>query len=341
MCSAAPTAAFAGAWEAGLADVAKSLPYVSLAAWKQAWPSWASAIEAASADLAPILGVDALNTDVWAARLAEPKAKQQQYYTQRKASAAATELRTRLPQAAADALHAASGPGAGAFLECPVDSTPLPDAHFRIALRRRLRCERLVAGAAADCRNRDSAGHHCGCDQGDDGGRHALVCPKGGGRMTRHNHLRDTLCHWLTTLGAVVTKEQYVLDWSTPQQQAYLDLAVVLPNGTQLYVDVTVQEGGAARQRGARTVHLLSRAVGRKHRRYPGPGLVAFAVDTLGRVDPEADGFLRAAARAVTEDGVELGRLVRRGRALVATAVQRACATQIMGAALGARPGGA
>eukprot|EP00973_Karenia_brevis_P044065 6105664-Karenia_brevis.AAC.1 len=63
----------------------------------------------------------------------------------------------------------------------------MPDPHFRVALRRRLRL--AVCPAGARCQHRRDDGRVCG-ELLDANGHHALTC-LGRARNSRHDRLRD------------------------------------------------------------------------------------------------------------------------------------------------------
>eukprot|EP00973_Karenia_brevis_P021011 2889494-Karenia_brevis.AAC.1 len=64
----------------------------------------------------------------------------------------------------------------------------MPDPHFRLALRRRLRL--AVCPAGARCNHRRADGRVCGAELDPDG-LHALTCEIGKARTLRHDNLRD------------------------------------------------------------------------------------------------------------------------------------------------------
>ena len=78
------------------------------------------------------------------------------------------------------------------------------------------------------CCHRDQRGRRCGHDMGQggggDGGRHALVCPAGGGLAIRHNWVRDALHTWLIEQAKFPVKEQMCPEWDTEHEHAILEL---------------------------------------------------------------------------------------------------------------------
>ena len=65
--------------------------------------------------------------------------------------AATKRLEDGLGPTEAGKLRAGMGPGAGAFLSPVAGGSTLADAHFQVALRRRLRCVKVVGNAATRC----------------------------------------------------------------------------------------------------------------------------------------------------------------------------------------------
>ena len=71
--------------------------------------------------------------------------------------------------------------------------------------------------------------------------------------------------------------------------------------GRRLYVDVTVTDAATTspeyrRRRATRNGAAAARAEDTKRLRYPGPALVPFALETLGRPGESATSFLRSLA---------------------------------------------
>jgi hypothetical protein len=215
-----------------------------------------------------------------------------------------------------------AGSRGGAFLLPPSHPTHLmPDDHFVVAMRLRLRVPnpghlgQQPAGQAQQCGHRYvQTQHQC---QGvlDRRGLHGLVCNVGGGVEHRHNHIRDWLADTIGVLtGHAATTEQYVPKWdrevlvngATAIEHVRLDVVFTNHHGQRVYLDVVVPTAGAtnpemARSRAERDGAAAARAADGKRVRYPGPDLVPFAVEALGRPGKDAVSFLRSLAPADPE----------------------------------------
>ena len=143
----------------------------------------------------------------------------------------------------------ASGNGAGTFLHAlPTDPTlRMTNDAMTAALRLRLGLANpsLVAGLPEMCQ-------HCQAPI-DPRGHHLLVCTKGGGRLTRHNHIVDCLLQLAKRCGATSVKayDHMYRDHSgltdQPDRKLQPDLLIHgLPSSTagrlSKFVDVTVHD---------------------------------------------------------------------------------------------------
>ena len=112
--------------------------------------------------------------------------------------------------------RSSGGPGAGGYLEPPVvreGETPakMPDEHFRVALKDKLRLPLCPPGAT--CKLRKADGALCG-ETLDRRGRHALKCPCGPYRNNKHNGLPDFCAsYYQRIIEFVAVKEQRVAAW--------------------------------------------------------------------------------------------------------------------------------
>lgn len=227
----------------------------------------------------------------------------------------ANDLFRQLPDAAAARLRGAGGAGAGAFLFPPgPDDTAMPDTHMAVAVRRRLHLP--VCDTGLTCGNVGGNGRVCGAPL-DQGGSHALHCPCGGGRVAKHNRLRDLFARLhADATGCSATVEQHVPAWdsldpaSGEVRRAVLDVAGQAVNGTGVvYLDVTV-----AAEESADTARLRARArrdgaaarqaeqAKRTHYRRAGCELVPVALEQGGRYGDAAAALLRSYARAAAPD---------------------------------------
>ena len=222
----------------------------------------------------------------------------------------------QLPLHARALLRGGGGPGAGAFLR-PATSPELvvpEDAFLAYVRRRLLLSDPQLAGAVSCCR-RGANGRVCGHPIIGDYGAHAVKCHVGGGPLRRHNALAHTLAQWLKQkCGAHVSLEQWLphLDQPRPDGRvvrARLDVVFVDSDGTQHIVDISVADALVSDTSGEltrRAAHDFANVADRereKPRRYPGPNIIAFVLDTQGRLGREAQTFLRYVTRDA-DDGV-------------------------------------
>ena len=134
-----------------------------------------------------------------------------------------------------------------------------------------------------------------------------------------------------------VAIEQRIPDWdritAEGLQFAVLDVVVTRPSG-RVAVDVSVADvsmEGARAQTRARTAGVAARARElEKHRRYPGPGLVAAVLETGGLCGKELHAFLRS--QASTDPTLRSGQL-RDVRQRLAVALQQGNAFMMLSAA--------
>ena len=211
-------------------------------------------------------------------------------------------------------LRSAGGQG-GAFLRPPTQPAHLmPDDHFVVATRLRLRVPHpaRLGRCAGDqvCSHRYVRTQtQCGGIL-DSRGLHSLLCKVGGGVDRRHNSIRDCLAEVIRDFtGQTATTELFVPRWDRVVQvdgedtieRARLDVAFNNCRGQRVYLDVVVATAGTtnpemARSRAARNGAAAARAADGKRLRYPGPDLVPFAVEALGRAGRDAVAFLRSLA---------------------------------------------
>ena len=129
----------------------------------------------------------------WVSLLSEPRGKLQGFWSGRLREHAKDALLRSLPEDDCVDLRSSGGPGSGGFLEPPSpwdDEEPasMPERHFLLMLRDRLRMALCAPGSRCQHRRRD--GRLCG-ELLDARGRHALKCECGPTRDGRHNGLRD------------------------------------------------------------------------------------------------------------------------------------------------------
>ena len=185
----------------------------------------------------------------------------------------------------------------------------MPDEHFLVALRLRLRIPHAGHVATQPAEHEKcshiyaQSGNRCGHDA-DSRCHHALTCNVGGGVDHRHNAVRDWLAQWLRSVsGQRILEEQFVPKWDRVVrrgnedviERARLDLVFADRQGRRTYADIVIPTASSdtpelVRSRAARDGAAAARAEDGKRLRYPGPDLVPFAVEALGR--PGTEGML-------------------------------------------------
>ena len=135
--------------------------------------------------------------------------------------------------------------------------------------------------------------------------------------MRRHDGIRDCIAEWVPHAKV----EQSMPKWDTPAERAVLDVAYRDRTGAETCVDVSVVAAAAI-------PCLLMRRELAKHRRYPGPGLIPFALASRGRWGREAAGWARAVARSAF--GAMAAEKFHQLRYAVAVALQAEVAEQLL-----------
>ena len=232
----------------------------------------------------------------------------------------------RLPVDEQVDLRSAGGPSAGGFIEPPVvfdgmQPKAMPDQHFCLMLRDRLRLSVCPPGATCQHRRRD--GSLCGAAL-DARGKHALKCEVGPGREARHNALRDFTAEFHPKVsGYMAVTEQRVSAWDrvNPRtgdlEEARLDVATRdAASGRKIFIDARVtcaHCGYAPRQRvrAGRDGAAACDAVRDKRRRYPPSGgeLVPLVFEAGGRPAEETVAFVRS--WGVDADPAERSQIIR------------------------------
>ena len=283
----------------------------------------------------------------WVALLAEPKAKLQTFWSAKLQELRVEALRSSLSQDDQVDLQSAGGPGAGGFLEVPVlfeDAAPkpMPDKHFQLMLRDRLRLPVCPAGATCQHRRRD--GTLCGHPL-DSRGKHALKCEVGPTREARHDAVRDFTAEFHPKVsGFVAVKEQRVTAWDRVNtrtgllEEARLDVATRdAAGGHPIFVDacVTCAHSGyepTQRARARKAGVAAAAAVRGKRSRYPPSGgeLVPLVFEAGGRPADETVAFVRSWASQVDE--AERARTIRFAWQQYSTVLQSGNAEMILSA---------
>ena len=243
-------------------------------------------------------------------------------------------------------LRMAGGAGAGAFLSAASEEEQqLPDAHFKEAIRRRLRLRRQVASSTCRHKYRRTSGNVCG-QVLDAQGRHARICKVGNAIGRRHDRIRDWLAKWLATmLGQQTDTEQYVPKWDrwklnsrgvAELERARLDVVFQGRTGP-VYIDVAIVEAGAGMphelsRRARQDGEAATREEDEKRRRYPGPDLVPFVLETGGRLGEAAEALIRSVA---PKDPAERSAAIASAKRSLSSLLQMGNAEAVIGAERG------
>ena len=239
------------------------------------------------------------------------------------------------------------GPGAGGFLEPPVTfedevSKVMPDRHFLVSLRDRLRLS--VCPPGATCQHHKEDGSLRG-EPLDSRGKHAVKCECGPTRLARHNALRDfTGAFHPKVSGYTSVTEQRVTAWdrvnprNSTIKEARLDVATRdSANGRSIFVDTMVtcaHCGYEPRQqaRAGRDGVAAADAVRGKRRRYPPSGgeLVPLVFEAAGRPAGETVAFVRSWGLEL--DDADRSRVIRYAWQQYSTVLQSGNAEMILSA---------
>ena len=245
-------------------------------------------------------------------------------------------------------LRSAAGPNAGKSLVAPAG---LQAAHFsddQISEVLRWRLGLANVEASSMCRNVAAKNEEeCG-EMKDQYGDHAVSCSYGPLRIKRHDDIADCLSDMIAETGAHVRREAYVRAMSTPSQEAWLDIWAFAGLRIQdLLVDVTIRHPTASAYARAAADHdgAAARAAEvDKGKRYPPQGgrrVVPFAMETWGRLGPEADALLESLAAEAARHAHRRGQatvasaFLRRWRATLDAALQKALAAALVSARCG------
>ena len=321
----AAEAAFLGSWALVLSEVASRLGAASWETFRVRCGALSARLTEAEARLLQEAQGSLQPVD-WVGLLSEPKAKLQSFWSTRLQQHRKRTLLASLEEDDKVDLRSAGGPGAGGFLEPPVpfedcELRPMPDQHFLLMLKDRLRLPLCPPGAL--CQHRRVNGTLCG-ELLDSRGKHCLKCEIGGSRDGRHDALRDFTADFHPKVsGYIAAKEQRVTAWDrvNPRtgllEEARLDVATRdAASGRKIYVDASVtcaNSGYAPRQRAraGKDGVAAADAVRQKRLRYPPSGgeLVPLVFEAGGRPADETVAFVRA--WAVDLDAAKRSRVIR------------------------------
>ena len=239
-------------------------------------------------------------------------------------------------------LRSAAGPTAGRLwaAQAGAPGTNLTDAEWRTATRYRLGIP--LGPGRYHCQNRasdpDALRPTCGTRLGGFG-CHALCCSYGPLRNTHHNEMADLVARM--SQEAVATP---IREFQT-DRPAILDVtAFGTAEVVDLIIDVTVRHPTC--QKYGRTDQETERAAimaeAEKQTRYPpaaGRRVTTFAIETWGRLGPEAEHVLQQLAGAARRRDQQRDRLalnrIPKWRALIDATNQRSIARRLLGAFLG------
>ena len=244
-------------------------------------------------------------------------------------------------------INSAGGPNAGKSLVAPagLKAAHFADEEFTEILRWRLGIP--AQSHVALCHNVTADGRVCEeemnlhCD-------HAMACSTGPLRIKRHDNLTDCLADIIDECGAHVRREAYMKCFSTEASDAWLDIwafgGLHLP---ELILDMTVRHPFVARYQPAASQRAGSAAAiaeDDKQSRYPPAGgrkVIAFAVETWGRLGESAEELLPLLAEAATlrarrrGQDATAGSFLRRWRAMLDGCLQRGVAAALLSATHG------
>ena len=318
-------AAFLGSWALTLKSVASVVGVSSWAGFQSQCGPVASELARAERKLIQDSG-GAIQPVDWVGLLSEPRGKLQGFWSAKLREHCKQTLLQRLPLDDQVDLRERGAPGAGGFLEPPVlweDAVAkgMPDQHFRVMLRDRLRLATCPPGGT--CQHRREDGTLCGAPL-DPRGKHALKCEVGVTRVARHNGLRDFTAEFHPKVtGYAAVKEQRVAAWDrvNPRsgllEEARLDVATRdSTTGRKIFVDTMVtcaHSGYQPRQqaRAGRDGVAAGDAVRGKRRRYPTSGgeLVPLVFEAGGRPAEETAAFVRSWGAGL--DDAERSKVIR------------------------------
>ena len=337
-------AAFLGSWALTLKSVVECLGVSSWAGFCGRCGPLARQLVEAEGKLIQDAG-GALRPVDWVSLLDEPRGKLQSFWSAKLREHRKEALLRGLPEDERVDLRSAGGPGAGGFLEPPIlfeDELPraMPEKHFVVALRDRLRLSVCPPGAV--CQHRKEDGTLCG-EPLDGRGRHSKKCGAGPTRDARHNGLRDLTAdfHPKVTGYAAVT-EQRVHAWDRPNlrtgvmEEARLDVCTRdAATGRTIFVDAMVtcaHSGYQPRQRARANKDGVAAADGvrMKRRRYPPSGgeLVPLVFEAAGRPSEETVAFVRSWALEL--DDAERSKVIRHAWQQYSTVLQSGNAEMIL-----------
>ena len=319
------SAALLGSWEQCFADVARANDASSASSLLTRAPLVAASLEEAVREIRA-LGVPRYNSD-WSGCFNGERPKRQALLSQQVNKNCRRKLLADLGLEDKVDLRSAGGKGGAWLLPATRSDHMMPNDHFVVALRLRLRVPnaghlRAPADQGSQCHHRYvGSGMRC---QGllDTRGHHSLTCNVGGAVDARHNHVRDWLFRLLSSWQVLgVLREQFVPAWDRVRrvrgqdivERARLDVVFLDHHGRRCFVDIVIPTAASTcpeviRARASKNGAAAARSEDAKRLRYPGPNLVPFAVEALGRPGSSALALMRSLAPPDPEErSVALG----------------------------------
>ena len=212
---------------------------------------------------------------------------------------------------------------------------PYATEHYLTALRHRTHTPIASTTNNTRCqhKNRNRTCQH----PLDANGHHALTCPIGGQPNTKHNHIRDTLYHWLLQMGYLAHREQHIpelddTDTEGQPRRAIMDITTTI-NDRQYLIDISVTDAVSdcptrTNSRSRTDATAAKERETQKRTRYNNDHrLIPFVLETGGRWGPTAEKWIKNVAPTdLQERSASLAHL----RYGIATALQRSNADMIM-----------
>jgi hypothetical protein len=303
--------AYLGSWALVLKEVATKVGASSWADFQTRCALPTEAMVEAEAKMVADAG-GSLQPVYWVGLLQEPQGKMQSVWSAKLQDQRKATLHESLGVDDQVDFRSCGGPGAGGFLQPPIlfedeeAPPPMPDGHFRVALRDRLRM--LLCSPGARCQHRRCDGTLCN-EPLDPRGKHAKKCEIGPSRNGRHDQIKHfTAAFHQKVTGYVAAKEQRVSAWDrlNPRTQvleeAVLDVSTRdAASGRKIFVDVTVTCAHSEyfprqRARANKDGAAAATAVTKKRDWYPPSGgeLVPLAFEDGGRPAEETISFVRS-----------------------------------------------
>jgi hypothetical protein len=319
------SAAFLGSWLLCAADATSVAGISSVNGFETTAPAiWASLMEAQ--ERLAQQGVPQQKY-AWERAIASPQEKMQRNIASSVVRSAYTALLTELSEEDVIDFRSAGGVMAGSWLLPPSsDEHVMPNEHFKICLQDRLRVRSVPEGQVKYCKHRAvESGTLCGTCL-DARGHHARTCKAGGDVVRGHNKVRDLLAKWIESVtGRRVWTKQYEPRWDQHDThgklvRARLDVIFFDRQGRKTFIDVEICDASTVnaaerRARASKDGVAARKGEAGKHRRYPGPDLMPFVVEALGRPGASAVALMKTIAAGDAE-------ALREGRQTLSVAVQ-------------------